>query len=333
MSQPIHRFDNCRPNPIQATCPACSYHVAVTFIDPYTQPLVAVAWPESESEAKQMKRLPLSFVRCVDCGHVYNKDFTYEEVPYSKKPNLMFNKGITWTSHLVQTADMLLGYLKEGSTVVEIGCGEGHLIRHMAKKRSDCQFVGFDPNASFETDGLFEGRNELFVPEQHLEELRPDLIISRHVMEHLINPLGFLQSIQFNASRHDLRMRIYIETPCIDRALETGRVADFYFEHNSHFTTGSFTRMIQRTSNEIDVLTHSYNREVICGLFRAGTQSHSVELEGQADDFRTQAKLGQDVREPGRANCLFRADTHRQSDENICLWLPCRDADDGTCQA
>ena len=221
--------------PIQVPCPACSYHVAVTFIDPYRQPLATVAWPGSEEEAKAMKQLPLSFVRCVDCGHIFNRDFRYEEVPYSKKPHLMFNQGTTWTSHLIQTADMLLGYLNKDSIVVEIGCGEGHLLRHMASKRKDCRFIGFDPNASFETDGLFEGHSELFLPEVHMESLQPDLIISRHVMEHLINPLGFLQSIQFNASRLDLRTRVYIETPCIDRALETGRVGDFYYEHNSHY--------------------------------------------------------------------------------------------------
>ncbi len=299
--------------PISVACPACSYHVAVTFIDPYRQPLATVAWPSTEEEAKAMKQLPLSFVRCVDCGHIFNREFCYEEVPYSRKPHLMFNKGTTWTNHLIQIADMLLGYVNEGATVVEIGCGEGHLLRHMASKKKNCRFYGFDPNASYETDGLFEGRSELFVPEIHMEQLQPDLIISRHVMEHLINPLGFLQSIQFNASRLNLRTRVYIETPCIDRALETGRVGDFYYEHNSHFTTQSFTRMIQRTSHEIDLLTHSYNREVLSGLFRVGTNSHAVELESQADDFRIQAKLGQDV-------LTIQLDQLKAKGKSIAIW-------------
>jgi len=40
-----------------------------------------------------MPRLPLSFVRCVDCGHVYNCEFDIPAVPYTKKPNPMINLG------------------------------------------------------------------------------------------------------------------------------------------------------------------------------------------------------------------------------------------------
>jgi len=276
-------------------CPACGHQVAVTFLAPFRQPLATIAWPGSEEEAKAMKQLPLSFVRCVDCGHVFNRDFCYAEVPYQDKPNLMFNRGATWTSHLIQTAELLAGYLPTGGTVVEIGCGEGHLLRHMAVQRRDARFLGFDPSGAFQSEGLFQGLSELFLPEVHLEHYQPDLLICRHVLEHLLNPLGFLQSIQFNASRLNLRTRVFIETPCIDRALETGRLVDFYYEHHSHFTTQSFTRMVQRTSHEIDLLTHSYNREVISGMFRVGNHSQAVEIGNQAADFRLQTQLGREL--------------------------------------
>src|SRR4051794_21112071 len=76
------------------TCPACGYHVAVPFYDGGCQPLTTLAWPESKAEAQGMNRLPLTFVRCVECGHVYNSAFDYAQVPYSQKPNLMFNRGV-----------------------------------------------------------------------------------------------------------------------------------------------------------------------------------------------------------------------------------------------
>jgi protein O-GlcNAc transferase len=276
-------------------CPACGHQLAVAFIEPFRQPLATIAWPKSEEQAKAMQQLPHSFVRCTDCGHVYNRDFCYENVPYDEKPNLMFNRGAIWTNHLIQTADLLLGYLPAGGTAIEIGCGEGHLLRHMAAKRRGCRFLGFDPSGAFSTDGLFQGRNELFLPELHMEQFQPDLIICRHVIEHLLNPLGFLQAIQFYASRFNLRTRIYIETPCVDRAIENGRVVDFYYEHYSHFTTQSFTKMIHRTTHEIELLTHNYNREVISGIFRVGSQHPWLEIDNQATDFRTQAQISSDV--------------------------------------
>ena len=77
----------------------------------------------------------------------------------------------------------------------------------------DGRYIGFDPNGAADgggPDGAADGggpdgaavelRAELFEATRHLADLRPDLIISRHVLEHLVNPLGFLQRIGFAAA-------------------------------------------------------------------------------------------------------------------------------------
>src|SRR4051812_9565222 len=117
------------------TCPACGHHVAVSFFAGGPQALATIAWPGSSQEALTMPKLPLSFVRCVDCGHVYNKDFDYAHVPYADKPNLMFNRGFIWNEHLRRVRDVILSALPERPVVVEIGCGEGHLLRALAEAR------------------------------------------------------------------------------------------------------------------------------------------------------------------------------------------------------
>lgn len=275
----------------QSTCPACAYHVAVRFLDEQMQPLATVAWPKSRAEAQAMKKLPLEFVRCVNCGHVYNTEFRYDRVPYSEKPNLMFNQGAGWSEHLNRVAELLLAYLPDNPTVVEIGCGEGHLMRALAERRPTGRYIGFDPNASIHTAGKFEARTELFVPAQHVAEYRPDLVVSRHVLEHLVNPLGFLQSMALATSWAGIEVRVFIEVPCIDRALQTGRTVDFYYEHNSHFTTESFTRMLGRASSSLEMLLHGYHREVICGLTRLGHVDESVKNVTQAVAFCENARL------------------------------------------
>ncbi|HMX38300.1 MAG TPA: LysO family transporter [Ferruginibacter sp.] len=128
-----------------------------------------------------------------------------------------------------------------------MGCGTGHLLKELGRRRPDGRYIGFDPNAPFATEGRVEFRGELFVPDRHLAELQPQMLISRHVLEHLMNPLGFLQSIALAASWTDSELRLFTEVPCIDRVFETGRFVDFYYEHNSHFTTRSFMRMLQRS--------------------------------------------------------------------------------------
>jgi hypothetical protein len=47
----------------------------------------------------------LDFVQCLACGHVWNRAFRYEDVPYGSQPNLMFNAGVLWNRHLAQLVD------------------------------------------------------------------------------------------------------------------------------------------------------------------------------------------------------------------------------------
>ena len=269
-----------------STCPACGHHVAVPFYDGGDQPLATVAWPRSAAEARSMKRLPLSFLRCVDCGHVYNCRFNYAEVPYSEKPNLMFNKGAIWTDHLRHIRDLILDGLTANSVVVEVGCGEGHLLRSLAECRPAGRYVGFDPSNAINTgNGLIEGRRELFDPARHLAELRPDLIISRHVLEHLMNPLGFVQAISFAASWENVETRLFIEVPCIDKVIRIGRTVDFFYEHNSNFTTKSLERLLARCASEVEVVARSYNDEVVYGLAHFQRRVEQIKFASEAVGF------------------------------------------------
>jgi hypothetical protein len=76
----------------------------------------------------------------------------------------------------------------------------------------------------------------------------------------------------------------YLEVPCIDRAIETGRTVDFYYEHSSQFTTTSFRRMLERCAARIEEIGHGYDGEVIYAFVRlAGT---AEQLAGATDTGR-----------------------------------------------
>ena len=254
-----------QPQAREATCPACGHHVAVDFFKG-RQPLATLAWPKTAAEAVSMRRLALDFLRCVDCGHIYNVAFDYAEVPYSSKPNLMFNQGSNWSAFIRHLHKDLARRLPDGATAVEIGHGDGSFLAGLAQRRPDLRCIGFDPNGAARGCENVELRAVLFDPITDLPALKPAIIISRHVLEHLANPLGFLQKLTFATTQSEQRPLIYLEVPCVDRMIESGRTVDLYYEHSSQFTTKSFTSMLTRAGCDLVHIGHGYDGEVVFGL-------------------------------------------------------------------
>ena len=297
----------------EANCPACASHVAAPFFNGGNQPLATLAWPSSAESARALPRFPLDFVRCVDCGHVFNTAFDYANVPYSDKPNLMFNRAANWSQFLIETRETILSRLGPDPVIVEIGHGDGSFLAGLAEHRPQGRYIGFDPHGAAAGGGIVQFRQDMFDSARHLSELAPDLVISRHVLEHLVNPLGFLQGMSFSAACLGLAPLAYLEVPCIDTAITERRTVDFYYEHSSQFTTTSFTRMLSRASAEILEIGHGYGQEVVYGFVRLGHSSMATALAKDAASFLGAAAQG-------RAAIEAQLDELYRSGQRIAIW-------------
>ena len=297
----------------EATCPACGHHIAALFFDGGKQPLATLGWPASMREAQSLPLLPLDFVRCLDCGHVFNASFDYKQVPYSQKPNLMFNGAVNWSRFLTDVQRKLQSHLVDGSVVVEIGHGDGTFLRALADAHPSGRYVGFDPNGAARGGASVEFRAELFDATRHLAELRPDVVVSRHVLEHLVNPLGFLQGLSLAVSLSELGTLAYFEVPCIDQALVSRRTVDFYYEHSSQFTSASFARMLSRSAHQVLEIGHGYGGEVIFGMVRLGVPSTTLRTLESAQQFRADAETAR------KAISAQLAELH-ESGKRIAIW-------------
>ena len=297
-----------------STCPACGFHVAVNFYDGGRAPLTTLAWPKSTEQALAMPKLPLDFVRCVECGHVYNRSFQYADVPYSDKPNLMYNQGALWQDHMQETQALILSKLPENPVVVEIGAGNGHFLKALARQKPKGRYIAYDPNGALDTeDGLVEFYPELFEPTVHLAQYRPDLIIVRHMLEHLENPLAFIQSLGVAAEWEGLPTALFIEVPCIDRVFETGRTVDFFYEHNSHFTTTSLGRLLGRSHAQLEKIARGYEDEVVYAYARLGHSEAGRLITDNARAFYHQAKqIDQQV--------IAQLNTLADSGKTVAIW-------------
>lgn len=259
--------------PLETPCPVCAHTLAVPFFAGGHQPLATLGWPQSADQARVMPRLPLDFVQCPACSHVWNTAFSYEAVPYSRQPNRMYNSGRIWQGHLADTRDRLLSYLPAAPTVVEIGCGDGHFLCGLAEARAGRgRYVGFDPHANPGTEQGVDFRDRLFEPLIDLPALRPDAVVIRHVLEHLAAPAALLEQLAWAATQTGITCHLFAEVPCIDRVFATDRLADFFYEHVSHFTSKSFRRLLSRAGTVSEV-AHGYDGEVVFACVALGVPS------------------------------------------------------------
>ena len=266
-------------------CPTCRSSLSVPFFDGGSKPLALVGWPSSKQEAVDMDVFPLRYVQCVHCSHIWNKEFKYEDIPYKEKPNRMYNSGKYWNQYLQRVRCELMQYLPENPRVIDIGCGEGHFIRGLANLfKNKGKFIGFDPNISSESGRGIEFVPSYFYPDKDVQKFAPDLIIMRHVLEHLTEPTTFIEQLANSAIEVDKPIYFFAETPCIDLAIENQRAVDFYYEHPSQFTKKSFKKMMLAGGDLLQLET-AYGEEVVSGLTQLGLSKNMRNQKKSAENF------------------------------------------------
>ena len=131
------------------------------------------------------------------------------------------------------------------ATIVEIGCGNGSFLSSLARRSAGIHGVGFDPSYSG-PDTAVDGRVrfERRFYDDTCGELDADIIVCRHVIEHIQRPVDLLRTIRRTIRQNDAR--IFFETPCVEWILRNEIVWDFFYEHCSYFTAGSLAQAFAR---------------------------------------------------------------------------------------
>ena len=273
-------------------CPACGYTLSKKIFEAGVKPLATIAWAETQKEATSVQSFQQEYIQCLNCSHAWNHLFDWEQVPYGNKPNKMYNNGSQWKKHIEYLQKWLADQIPTNPTIVDIGCGDGSFLASMANYyRGSGNFLGFDPSGDVDPlQSAINFNRSLFSPLEDTAKLMPDLIVMRHVIEHLTAPSSFLHSLAWGASSYEKSTFLYCEVPCIDRVFETNRLADFYYEHPSQFTTLSFSKMLGTAGQIVDIY-HAYDLEVICGLVELTPSSEQTAISNGADFYFSSTSL------------------------------------------
>lgn len=189
---------------------------------------------ETAAGARDCPRGDIHLVEDGQTGLVHNAAFDPRLVTYDTHYQNEQGLSPAFRGHLASVVDLVMSTM-QGRHVVEVGSGKGGFLNMLAGR--GLAIRGYDP--------AYEGDDPRIVPSLFRGDGTGQAggFILRHVLEHIPNPVGFLQEI---AAANGGQGLIYLEVPCLDWICETRAWYDIFYEHVNYFRLADFQRMFGR---------------------------------------------------------------------------------------
>jgi SAM-dependent methyltransferase len=229
---------------------------------------------DSEVEAKACARGDVVLVQDSKTGLVFNQAFDSKLMTYDAAYQNEQALSPTFQRHLNDVAGIVAAHFS-GQTLIEVGCGKGHFLEIL--RVAGFAVTGMDPT--------YEGTNPAIVREYFAERSsrRADGIVLRHVLEHVEDPVAFLQRIR---DANGGAGKIYIEVPCFDWICEKRTWFDIFYEHVNYFRLADFRRMFGRVHAAGRLFGEQY-LYVVADLATLRTPGPAEPIEFPRDFLRT----------------------------------------------
>jgi len=174
-------------------------------------------------EAIACPRGNISLVQDDETGLIYNADFNPTAMTYNEDYQNEQAFSLTFQKHLDQVVS-IIGKIFYKMNIVEIGCGKGWFLELL--RGHGFNVKGVDP--------AYEGDKDYIVKDYFSSNLNlnAEAIILRHTLEHIQNPVEFLESIA-DANNHS--GLIYIEVPSLEWIQARKAWFDIFYEHVNYF--------------------------------------------------------------------------------------------------
>ncbi|HEY3887222.1 MAG TPA: class I SAM-dependent methyltransferase [Caulobacteraceae bacterium] len=216
----------------------------------------------------------LDYRRCQACGFVWNAAFSSDRLAYSPAYENRQSLSPAFDVHLKRRAAAARALIdgRGGAAIVDVGCGQGDFLDYLAKAapaEPAASLFGFDPAWRGEDGQGPAGARvyrRLFAETEALNGAPADLIVSRHVIEHIPEPMEFLAILRRCAGPET---RLAIETPDIDWIRRTGAFHDFFYEHCSLFSLPALDKALARSGFLATRLERVFDQQYLWAEARA----------------------------------------------------------------
>jgi SAM-dependent methyltransferase len=240
-------------------CPICQSSSLSDVLKRSNIPVYQNVLINNFEAARQIPRGDLEILECKECGFVYNSVFDTNKVVYSSDYENTQSYSPYFNSYLDDLVETLVKQKGVSNlNVVEVGCGKGGFLRKVVEAGNNYGY-GFDPSyIGPEVDYGGKLRFEKKLYNEESASIKADVVLCRHVIEHISEPVMLLKSIK-KALTHSPQARVFFETPCVDWIFENKVMFDFFYEHCSYFNKKSISKAFELAGFEVVSIDRIFN--------------------------------------------------------------------------
>jgi 2-polyprenyl-3-methyl-5-hydroxy-6-metoxy-1,4-benzoquinol methylase len=175
-----------------------------------------------------------------------------------------------------------------GSSLVEIGCGDGSFLRHASRHLT--RVLGIEPSKRFAGEARKQGFDvisEFLSTEKTITSETFDYFAARQVFEHLPDPLDVLIAIRNMLNEGAIGL---IEVPNGHRALRLGRFYEFFPDHAHYYSVKSLCQLAHDAGFDVLECSPSFGNDYLELYLQKQTNPtvlHSAMLKKRSDVIHT----------------------------------------------
>ena len=242
MSDRTH--NNHKPN-----CQVCGNQARIVNVGSFP---IAGYTCNSKEESLEQPSIEMNLMTCASCGMVKYEWFDEAEAILDRLYSGHFStyyfteKMSNYMNWFVEDISERFK-LDQNSTILELGCNSGRMLK-MFKEKVGCDVLGVEPSKTFRplwNDWHLNVINDYFGEKisNQLKNKKFDVILFRHVFEHIPSPAPFFKSV---AALADNDTTIVIEVPYLKSVIEKQRVENISYSHLNYYTIKSINEIAKK---------------------------------------------------------------------------------------
>lgn len=245
-------------------CPVCrSEEVTRMLSIPAVPVMCNVQWL-SRMQAETAPRGCIDLLFCSGCGHVFNGLFDPSKIDYIGD----YENALHYSPRFRQFSNQLAArlvktYQLHKSSIVEIGCGTGNFLSTLCS-HGDNEGYGFDPGYTALPGASLPYGVTLIASEysEQYADIDPAFVTCRHVLEHVPDPVTFLQGLRKTLTLHR-EVPVYFEVPSMNYSFREAGIWDLIYEHFSYFTVESLATTFSSAGFLVKKIEHCFGDQFI----------------------------------------------------------------------